>query len=190
MVCCCCALEAICFWRVAGLKRTKVEDKSVHEHVGSCRHSGDVREAVQQVKSLCGINLHGGKRELVKARLSKRLRTLRLTSFEEYLDYVRDDPSGDETTFMLNVLSTNLTSFFREASHFDYLAEGILAPMAAASGERRLRIWSAGCSSGEEPYCLAIILRETIRDLDRWDARILATDLSTGMLRKAIDGIY
>ncbi|MCD6394715.1 MAG: protein-glutamate O-methyltransferase, partial [Planctomycetes bacterium] len=142
------------------------------------------------VKSICGINLHDGKRELVKARLSKRLRTLQLASFEEYLHYVRDEQSGSEITFMLNALSTNLTSFFREASHFEHLTEEILAPLAARSTERRVRVWSAGCSSGEEPYCLAIVMRETISDLDQWDAKILATDLSTRILKKAIKGIY
>jgi len=144
------------------------------------------------VKGLCGINLHEGKKELVKARLNKRLRTLGLRDFEQYLDRVRQDATGDELTTMLDSLSTNLTSFFREPQHFDHLRRVVLPALTArAQGRRRhIRIWSAGCSSGEEPYSIAIFLREHVPDLDRWDAAILATDLSTRVLARAREGIY
>ena len=100
------------------------------------------------VKSLCGINLHDGKKELVKARLTKRLRKLNLRSFTEYMDLVRSDTGGTELTNMLDALSTNLTSFFRENQHFEYLADQILPTIVDKSAQtgRRLRIWSAGCS--------------------------------------------
>jgi len=144
------------------------------------------------VKSLCGINLHDGKKELVKARLTKRLRKLNLCSFAEYMEYVRSDTSGAELTNMLDALSTNLTSFFRENEHFEYLAEQVFPAILdnAPRTGRRLRIWSAGCSSGEEPYSIAITVSEKIPDLRSWDAKILATDISTRMLARAARGVY
>lgn len=144
------------------------------------------------VKNMCGINLHDGKKELVKARLSKRLRKLGIRNFDKYFALIRDDTTGTELTLMLDALSTNLTSFFREASHFDYLAQNILSPMAsnARNYGKKIRLWSAGCSSGEEPYCMAIVLREIVKDLNSWDAKVLATDLSTRVLDKASQGIY
>ena len=144
------------------------------------------------VKKLCGINLHAGKKELVRARLSKRLRALGIAKFRDYLHFVEHDPTGNELTAMLDALSTNLTSFFRESEHFEYLANKVLKPMRDRTGPkgRRLRIWSAGCSSGEEPYSIALTVREVIPDLDIWDARVLATDLSTRVLAKARDGVY
>lgn len=143
------------------------------------------------VKTLCGINLHQGKKELVKARLSKRLRALEFTSFNEYIQYIERN-GGGELIAMLDLISTNLTSFFREPVHFDYLAEAIAsrAATAAISRRKQLRIWSAGCSSGEEPYTIAIVVNEGLPDLMLWDAKILATDLSTRMLTRARNGMY
>jgi chemotaxis protein methyltransferase CheR len=141
------------------------------------------------VKSLAGINLHTGKKELVKARLSKRLRTLGLTNFDEYIAVVRDDTTGTELVTMLDALSTNLTKFFREPDHFQYLAEKVIRPLAA-QGSGKLRIWSAGCSTGEEPYTLAITVADALPNLARWDIRVLATDLSTRVLARAARGVY
>jgi len=140
------------------------------------------------VKNVCGINLHDGKKELVKARLSKRMRQLKLTSFQQYIDYVQRE-SDREITTMLDILSTNLTYFFREPRHLDYLRD-VVVPQAVKSSTRRMRIWSAGCSSGEEPYSIAMVLRESIPDLRSWDAAILATDLSTQVLATAMEGVY
>jgi len=144
------------------------------------------------VKESCGINLHTGKRELVRARLSKRLRKLGMSSFGQYMDRVRQDRTGGELTLMLDAISTNLTSFFREPAHFDYLAEHVIAPAAknAVRGNRQIRLWSAGCSTGEEPYSMAVTLCESIPDLQHWDAKILATDLSTDVLARAAEGAY
>ncbi len=143
------------------------------------------------VKDLCGINLHGGKKQLVRARLAKRLRQLGIPTFKQYLDYVRREGGGDELTAMLDALSTNKTSFFREPAHFDYLVETIVPRLLDRDKkDRRLRIWSAGCSSGEEPYTIAIHLFEAVPDLENWDARILATDISTKVLEAAREGIY
>ena len=146
-------------------------------------------EISEMVRELCGINLHNGKRELVKARLSKRLRALGLTDFQQYMKYVRGD--ANELIVMLDELSTNLTSFFREPGHFEHLARHVLFRAARRGDPKpRLRIWSAGCSSGEEPYSVAIAVLEALPDPPAWDVRVLATDISTRMLEAARNGTY
>jgi chemotaxis protein methyltransferase CheR len=143
------------------------------------------------VKGLCGINLHDGKMALVKARLNKRLRILGLKDFGQYLERVRDDANGSETRMMLDALSTNLTFFFREPRHFEIFRNRVVpAIQARHKQDRRLRIWSAGCSSGEEPYSIAMTLKEAMGDLALWDVGILATDISLQMLRVATAGLY
>ncbi len=140
------------------------------------------------VKNVCGISLSDDKKELVKARLAKRLRKLQLGSFKEYMEYLRQDSDGVELTAMLDAISTNKTSFFREDSHFKYLTSKVLPDICHKN--RRLRLWSAACSSGEEPYSIAMTLHEAISNIDKWDARILATDISTKVLKLAGDGKY
>lgn len=148
-------------------------------------------QTAELVRSLCGINLHGGKRELVKARLSKRMRALGLDDFDEYLLRVRREGIAGELTLMLDAVSTNLTFFFRQARQFEHLRNLLTQAQAQRrSRGRRLRIWSAGCSSGEEPYSVAILVLEALADLPLWDVGILATDLSTQMLADAREGIY
>lgn len=143
------------------------------------------------VKDFAGINLHEGKRELVKARLNKRLRALGMTNFQQYLDYVQKDPGGEEFVVMLDALSTNLTFFFREPEHFKYLSGEVLPGLLKRNAaSKRIRVWSAGCSSGEEPYSIALLLSEFLADKKGWDARVLATDLSTRVLGVAKRGIY
>jgi chemotaxis protein methyltransferase CheR len=143
------------------------------------------------VQELCGIRLHDGKKELVRARLGKRLRELGLGDYRDYLEYLRRDAGGPEITALLDAISTNQTSFFRECEHFEHLAAVVLPGVVQRNGgARRLRIWSAGCSSGEEPYSIAITVWETLPDAGFWDVRILATDLSTRALRRAAEGVY
>ena len=141
------------------------------------------------VKRQCGIDLRADKKYLVKTRLSKRLRALGMSSLDDYLGYVHQDASGNELTSMLDALSTNLTSFFREPDHFHYL-QTVLATEFLKKTEKRLRVWSAGCSSGEEPYSIAISLFESISNIACFDVGILATDLSTRMLATAKHGAY
>lgn len=142
------------------------------------------------VKSLTGINLSDQKRELVYGRLARRLRALRLRTFAEYRELLAND-GGHEIAELCNAITTNLTSFFRESHHFDYLREHLLQARAATrGGSRRIRIWSAGCSTGEEPYSLAMTVLETLPDLRSWDIKILATDLDSDVLGKAQRGIY
>ncbi len=140
----------------------------------------------QLMHRLCGVSLHNGKEELVKARLTKRLRALGLGNFEQYMRYVEHDNSGQELTSMIDMLTTNKTSFFRESQHFDYLRQRILPGLTNGG----IRLWSAGCSSGEEPYSIAILLREEMSDVDRKDVRILATDISTRILERAREAVY
>ncbi|NWF92203.1 MAG: protein-glutamate O-methyltransferase [Syntrophaceae bacterium] len=140
----------------------------------------------QLVYHLAGIHLHAGKQELVNARLTKRLRALGLKNFDAYMEYLESGSHQGELVAMIEAMTTNKTSFFRESQHFDYLRERILPELKA----RRIRIWSAGCSSGEEPYSIAIVLNEAIQNISLWDISILATDLSTRMLARARKGVY
>ncbi|MEA3487555.1 MAG: protein-glutamate O-methyltransferase CheR [Thermodesulfobacteriota bacterium] len=150
----------------------------------------DFERISRLVYELCGINLHAGKKELVKARLNKRLREGNFRSFEQYFKYVATKEGSDELINMIDSLSTNLTSFFREEKHFHKLRE-ILPEMAGSSSHRRIRVWCAGCSTGEEPYSLAITLKEALKDLGQGaDLKITATDISTRVLKTAVAGIY
>jgi chemotaxis protein methyltransferase CheR len=141
----------------------------------------------------CGINLHEGKKELVRSRLAKRLRQHHFNRFEDYYQYLMAEDTGNELVQMLDAISTNLTSFFRESKHFDFLKEevlpGFLKP-ADGPAAKLLNVWSAGCSSGEEPYTLSICLREFMDSQYSFDYRILATDISTQMLTTAANGVY
>ena len=142
----------------------------------------------EKLYSLCGINLSDGKEGLVRSRLLKRLRQLDLDNFDQYLELLENDKSGKEVSSMVDSLTTNKTSFFRESNHFDYL-RGQVLPEIAAHGSS-FRIWSAGCSSGEEPFTLAILLCEEIARIEMLDIRILATDISTKVLARASAAIY
>lgn len=144
------------------------------------------RKVSRLVYRLCGINLKDGKQALVRARLMKRLRALQLPSFDAYLKYVEGDSGPQELSFLIDVITTNKTSFFREPEHFNYLRDKILLRLKS----RRQRFWTAACSSGEEPFSLGILLREHTPDIDLKDVKILATDISTRMLEKARTAIY
>jgi chemotaxis protein methyltransferase CheR len=142
------------------------------------------------VREVTGISLSEQKRELVYGRLARRLRALNLRSFREYRELLRQDDGGELVQFC-NAITTNLTAFFREPHHFEHLKNEVLGPLLQKPpAARRLRIWSAGCSTGEEPYSIAMTVLETVPDLERWDIRILATDLDSDVLEKARRGVY
>jgi len=141
------------------------------------------------VKQLTGINLSDQKRELVYGRLARRLRVLQLQSFAQYRQILAQD-GGKEIAQFCNAITTNLTSFFREPHHFDYLRDQVLMPMVNGAAPRRLRIWSAGCSTGEEAYSIAMTIMEALPDFRRWDVRILATDLDSDVLERGRRGVY
>lgn len=139
----------------------------------------------------CGIALGEQKRQLVQGRLLRRLRALELKDFSSYCELLRKDPHG-ELGELASVISTNVTSFFREMHHYDLLIDELLPRwLEQKKNGGRLRIWSAGCSTGEEPYALAMVLAEALeRAGSKVDARILATDLSPQALEQAHAGTY
>jgi len=153
----------------------------------------DFRKISDLVYEHCGINLHEGKKELVRARLAKRLRLGNFKTFPEYMKHVLADKTGNEFSILIDSLSTNLTSFFREGQHFEFLRSSFL-PMLLDQKRKshnfRIRAWSAGCSSGEEPYSIAITLLEATQGQGRWDIKVLATDISTSILETAQKGMY
>lgn len=148
----------------------------------------DFQKIGNLVHKLSGIRLSPGKEGLVKARLMKRLRALNLSDFTQYLDYVEKDSSCRELSQMIDELTTNKTNFFREDQHFEYLRNYILPRWR--EDHRELRIWSAGCSTGEEPFTIGIVLREALTESELGRTRILATDLSQRVLQKAKSAVY
>jgi len=150
----------------------------------------DFRTLARLAYEHAGIALSDSKRNLVYSRVSRRLRTLRLQSFQDYCEFLTEN--ANEIENFINSISTNHTKFFREAHHFEHLHEHVAAPFARQAGRAgsRLRIWSAGCSSGEEPYTIAVVLAREIRDFSSRDIRILATDIDTDVLTKGARGEF
>jgi chemotaxis protein methyltransferase CheR len=146
------------------------------------------------VHKTAGINLLEGKKELVRTRLGKRMRQLKMTDFNTYFKHVMNDNTGEEIIFLLDALATNLTSFFREDQHFTFMGNTMLPALEARcrdKGNRRLRIWSAACSSGEEPYTIGMVVLEKSPYFGLGgDCKILGTDISTKVLGIAQKGIY
>lgn len=143
------------------------------------------------VKQLCGITLSESKRELVYGRLSRRLRHLGMSSFAEYRRLLAGKDGEPEMIEFINAVTTNLTSFFREPHHFDFLRDEYLAARARdMRASRRIRIWCSAASTGEEPYSIAMSVAEAIPDWHRWDIKILATDLDTNVLKSCVAGVY
>lgn len=140
------------------------------------------------VQDYAGIALADHKRELVYGRLARRLRVLGLTSFAQYCATLEND--DNEMRELVNAITTNLTSFFRESYHFDHLRNSVVPELLRSrAAERRIRIWSAGCSTGEEPYSIAMVLRDEV-PAEGWDVKVLATDIDTNVLEKARAGVY
>jgi len=150
----------------------------------------DFDAIARMVRDAAGITLGPNKRELMFGRLNRRLRAHGLQSFAEYRALLESPDGAAERGEMVNAITTNLTSFFREPHHFECLAGTVLPGLLAQSGSRRLRIWSAACSSGEEPYSIAMVLHRALTGKSGWDARILATDIDTNMVRIAAAGCY
>ena len=146
------------------------------------------------IKVETGIALNAFKRPLVQARLAKHVRQLRLRSYRDYYEYlVARDPNGAERSRFINAVTTNKTAFFREPHHFEYLRRVWLPAIriqAHRNGHRRIRIWSAGCSTGEEAYSIAMTVADGLPDLSEWDVRILASDIDTGALAVAQEATY
>jgi chemotaxis protein methyltransferase CheR len=145
----------------------------------------------EYIKEKYGINLIQ-KKTLIVGRLQNFLIQNNFKSFSEYYNHIVSDVVGTAATTLINKLTTNHTFFMREPEHFDYFKNNILPQLVTSeSAKKDLRIWSAGCSSGEEPYTLAMIIADYFSsDKWLWDTKILATDISTTVLEKAVDGIY
>ena len=162
------------------------------EIVLSDKEFDKIRDRIYQI---AGISLGEAKRVLVVSRLTKLLRPLNLSSFDAYVDFLDKKATQDEKQKFVNALTTNLTRFYREDHHFDHLVEYvgklIANPNRARSnGKPRLRIWSAGCSTGQEPYTIAMALMQKYPQLKSWDFRILATDVDTNVIATAAMGVY
>src|SRR5512138_3416003 len=137
-----------------------------------------------------GIKLGPNKRQLVQGRIARRMRELGLGSYEAYCNYVRE-AGPEELVSLINALTTNVTSFFRENHHFDALSSYMLPEaLKRNAASRRLRIWSAGCSTGEEPYCIAMVAAEQMPSAPKWDFKILATDIDSDVIAEAQRGVY
>ncbi|MBF0153884.1 MAG: chemotaxis protein CheR [Magnetococcales bacterium] len=142
-----------------------------------------------------GILMPASKKTMLTARIQKRLRTLHMHSFSEYVELVLDpQQKGEELVNFIDAVTTNKTDFFREPNHFEYLKGTVLPELVRTAGagtQRRLMVWSAACSTGEEPYTLAMVIREFGETVTKnFNANILATDLSTKVLKKASLGVY
>ena len=138
-----------------------------------------------------GIVVSDDKFDMSYSRLSRRVRVLGLKDFSEYCDLLSNETEEREVLELVNALTTNLTAFFRENHHFDYLTRTLVPEFLQRNRQyRRLRIWSSGCSTGEEPYSLAIALRESLPETGGWDVRILATDIDSAVLSKAAEAVY
>lgn len=140
-----------------------------------------------------GIKMPDSKLTMIQSRLANRLKVLHFLDYSQYIDYVfsSSETANDEIVMMIDLLTTNLTHFFREKPHFDFMTNTVL-PHLAESGIREPQIWSAGCSSGEEPYTLSIVMREFMdKNPGKFsNYHILATDISTRILSKAVDAVY
>jgi len=158
----------------------------------SDREFARIKSRVYQV---AGISLSDAKRTLVVSRLSKILRSMGMESFDDYVDFLEQSGTAADSQEFVNALTTNLTRFYREDHHFDHLSghvRDLIArrPRVGPDGKPRLRIWSAGCSTGQEPYTIAVSLLDQFPELKRWDFRILATDIDTNVIAKAATGVY
>jgi len=152
----------------------------------------DFQRIREYLRCETGVLFEDKKLTLFRSRLAKRLRVLGFNDYTAYADFlIQQGPAGSELGIALNLVTTNLTSFFREAHHFDYLTQTLIPEILATPGrERTIRIWSCACSTGAEPYTLAIVLREALDGHPDWDVKILASDINTEVLSYAERGIY
>jgi len=175
---------------------TEMEPQQTRPAIGvpAVMADADFRRLSAFIESELGIRMPDTKRVMLESRLQKRLRQFGFDSYKKYVDYVFSDEGREsELINMIDAVTTNKTDFFREAEHFDYLVGRILPAAAARDGAgivRPFAVWSAGCSTGEEPYTIAMVLEER-RGIDpRFSYRIFASDLSTQVLDKAKEAVY
>lgn len=153
-------------------------------------NESDFLRLVNFVKQHYGIDL-SKKKHLITGRLSNTILSMGFSSFQDYVDYLIKTKKPDDLELMLNKLTTNYTYFMREESHFQFLTDTILPYLTSVKKDKVLSIWSAGCSSGEEPYTISMILKEYLGSkASSWDTRVLATDISQNALNAATNAVY
>jgi chemotaxis protein methyltransferase CheR len=168
------------------------QDNNLISHIYKSELSdAEFRKLSQFIMTEYGIKMPFEKKIMLQSRLQKRLKALNISCFKDYIEYLFS-PHGmsEEVIHMMDVVSTNKTDFFRESAHFDYLLSTALPSLYNELGIRNLKIWSAGCSSGEEPYTLAITLSEYKEIHPGFDFSILASDISTKMLQTGVNAVY
>lgn len=142
------------------------------------------------IKDNYGISLSDEKRSLIYSRLRNTLLEKGFSDFTQYFNYMINDKTGEAAVTFINKITTNHTFFMRESDHFNYFKDEVLPYIEKNSHNKDLRLWCAGCSSGEEPYTLQMIIQDYFADKPGWDTQILATDISSNVLQKAVRGIY
>ena len=143
------------------------------------------------IENEIGIKMPPSKKIMVQARLKKRLRELNMVSFEDYLKYVfSKEGMSSEIIHVFDVISTNKTDFYREPTHFKFLTDVVLPQFAKQNTNKKFKVWSAACSSGEEPYTIGITVSEFLEGNQRFDFEVHGTDISTQILKLAVNGIY
>jgi len=153
--------------------------------------SADFRRIAASIQREAGIELPDSKRNLAQSRILKRLRHLGMTNFGDYCDFIEQPDNAAERMEMLSVLTTNVTGFFREKHHFSYLDDHCIpALLRRLRGGGSVRVWSAGCSTGEEPYSIALTFLRAMPDIQRYDFKIIATDIDPSVLNYALAGEY
>ncbi|MBI9052533.1 MAG: protein-glutamate O-methyltransferase [Bacteroidales bacterium] len=167
-------------------------DSTLNQIFSAKMSEDDFNRLSSFIFSQSGIKMPPVKKVMLQSRLQKRLRELKIVSFKDYVDYVfSTEGQKNEIIHMLDVVSTNKTDFFREPVHFDFLLSNILPEFVSTKGESNsLKVWSAGCSSGEEPYTIAITLNDFKQTHPKFDYSILGTDISSQILQKASMAVY
>ena len=176
---------------IAAAQATLKSAAAFHPSPNIALSLGEFKRISSIMKQDAGISMPNEKVNLVHARLQKRLRALSLTSFKDYCELVEDKAGLEERKIMMNALTTNLTHFFREPHHFKHLLETSLPPLIKkAKNGGRVRLWSAGCSTGEEVYSIAAVLHSLCADAARYDIKILASDIDSNVVRTGKAGLY
>lgn len=170
----------------------KEEKKSWNDYFKAKMTDKDFNQLSQYITTNYGIKMPPAKRVMLQSRLHKRLRELNITTYKEYSEYIFSEKGAEEIIKMVDLVSTNKTDFYREPKHFDFLRETVLPEFGMRNGKgSKLKIWSAGCSSGEEAYTLAFVISDyLLQNGNPFDYQIIGTDISTRILQKANDAIY
>lgn len=166
-------------------------DNSIYENIyRSSLSDNEFKQLSKFIQENYGIKMPPSKKIVLQGRLHKRLKKLEIPDFKSYCDFVFSKEGQNEIIHMIDVVSTNKTDFYREPVHFEFLADTLLPGYYANNRHKKLKAWSAGCSSGEEPYTMAIVMQEFRESNSGFDFEIVGTDISTLMLQNGANAIY